>query len=630
MAERLNTKRFFSSIFTIIAFICLVFSILQWYSFNDIESKQQELTQQQHNVMLVKEIRNHAIQLQQYLTNVAATHRQQGFQAAASHLHASQFELRELCTDLPNLAVRCDAIEREIISTYEIGVKMDWDYINQGMEAGNLLMIEFDSKNAALTAELSDLAQILSADLMNDMTDNSITLYLNRLILILSTPMILGILGVFIAKTSRIIKSKMNDLRDRTAQLNTILDTAASAIITIDKHAEILSFNQAAELIFGYQQSEALGMTINSLIPAFMSDKQDNYLQHYLKTGDKSQLATSLEFEALRKNGEHFPITLRVNPMKIHGQVFFSGVIDDISETKTLQSQLNQAQKLEAIGQLASGIAHEINTPIQYIGDNLMSVYENFNDIIAFREDLDQLGDADFKQALQALDKRFDLPYILEDSPKAIKQAKEGVERVAEIVKAMKTFSHIDSGLTLMNINLHEALNSTLTITRNSYKNIADVETDFANNVDFIECYASELNQVFLNLIINATHAIEEKQQGRGLIKVSTRKLDENTVEIQIADNGAGIPEAIKEKVFNLFFTTKPVGKGTGQGLSLAHSIIVEKHRGKLFFESTVGKGTTFHLQLPLLQDNKVKVAETQRVDNFLLDNLTPTLMETT
>ena len=294
-----------------------------------------------------------------------------------------------------------------------------------------------------------------------------------------------------------------------------------------------------------------------------------------------------------------FPALLQVNLMRINDAIFFTGVIDDISDTKSLQTQLIQAQKLEAIGQLASGVAHEINTPIQYIGDNLSALNENFADILAYQQALTELADDTIKHKLEDLIQKYDIDYILEDSPKAIQQSLEGVERVAEIVKAMKTFSHIEPSQNKQVVNLHEVLNSVLTITRNSYKYIATVETDFADDVTNIECYANQLNQVFLNLIINAVHAIEENQSNPGLIRIVTRKTG-NTVEILIQDNGAGIPKAIQEKVFNIFFTTKPVGKGTGQGLSLAHSIIVDKHQGKLFFESEVGRGTTFHIQLPI------------------------------
>ncbi len=385
----------------------------------------------------------------------------------------------------------------------------------------------------------------------------------------------------------------------RTAQFNATLDAFSSAIITIDKTGMVQNFNKAAERIFGFSTSEILGKNVSCLMPSAVAVQHDGYLQRYLDTQKITILGNRREVEGQRKNGEIFPALLRVNPMKIDGELFFFGVMDDISETKALQAQLVQAQKLEAIGQLASGVAHEINTPIQYIGDNLSALHDNVADIIAYQQALHDLADQSLKPQLDALADQYDLAFILEDSPKAIQQAQEGVERVAEIVKAMKTFSHIEQGQNKQAVNLHEALTSALTISRNSYKYIADIETDFSSDVGIVECYANELNQVFLNLIINAAHAIEEKQAGMGLIRIVTRKLD-GMVEILVQDNGAGIPEEIQEKVFNLFFSTKAVGKGTGQGLSLSHSIIVEKHQGKLFFESSAGIGTTFHIQLPI------------------------------
>lgn len=385
----------------------------------------------------------------------------------------------------------------------------------------------------------------------------------------------------------------------RTTQFNAILDTFTSAIITIDKTGTVQSFNKGAEQIFGYTSSEVIGKNVSCLMPSAVAVQHDGYLQRYLDTKKNHILGKRREVEGQRKSGDTFSALLRVNPMKIEGELFFFGVIDDISETKILQSQLVQAQKLEAIGQLASGVAHEINTPVQYIGDNLSALHNNFADIIAYQQALHDLADEALKPQLDDLADKYDLAFILEDSPKAIKQALEGVERVAEIVKAMKTFSHIETGQNKQIINLHEALKSALTISCNSYKYIAEIETDFAADVGSIECYANELNQVFLNLIINAAHAIEEKQAGMGLIRVTTRKLND-MIEILIQDSGAGIPAEIQEKVFNLFFTTKAVGKGTGQGLSLSHSIIVEKHQGKMFFESNIDVGTTFHIQLPI------------------------------
>lgn len=419
------------------------------------------------------------------------------------------------------------------------------------------------------------------------------------LFIIWTAPLVLAIFGFILGKTSLLLKQKMDSLKHQTTELNTILDTAASAIITIDTAGNITNFNKAAEQIFGYNHDELIGKSVNCLMPAAIATEHDSYLQRYLETLQPVIIGKRREVEARRKDGKVFPALLRVNPMRINDRIFFSGVIDDISDTKTLQTQLIQAQKLEAIGQLASGVAHEINTPIQYIGDNLFALNQNFNDILAYNQAIAHLIPADLKPQADKLAEDYDVEFILEDSPKAIQQSLEGVDRVAEIVKAMKTFSHMESVQSKQVINLHDALNSALTISRNSYKYFAKIETDYSPEIGGIECYANQLNQVFLNLIINAAHAIEENHNDAGLIRIATRKLNGH-VEILIQDNGAGIPKSIQDKVFNLFFTTKPVGKGTGQGLSLAHSIIVEKHQGKLFFESEAGQGTTFHIQLPV------------------------------
>ncbi len=431
--------------------------------------------------------------------------------------------------------------------------------------------------------------------------DNIIGLHVIHfdLFILWTAPLVLAAFGSLIGKTTQALKEKMDTLQSQTLQLNSILDTAASGIISIDAHGSIIKFNRAAEQIFGYKPDEIIGQNIKCLMPQAISVEHDGYLENYRTTGKPRIIGQRREVEALRKNGQTFPALLRVNPMLIDGETFFSGVIDDISETKTLQIQLDQAQKMEAIGQLASGVAHEINTPVQFIGDNLSALADNIRDIVAYQAAVTELADPQFQQQLSALTEQYDLDFILDDSPKAINQALDGVKRVAEIIKAMKTFSHVEASLSKQTINLHEALNSALTITRNSYKYTASVETDFAKDIGNISCYANELNQVFLNLIVNAVHAIEEKQAGLGLIRIVTRKLGD-MVEILIQDNGAGIPKDIQEKVFNLFFTTKEVGKGTGQGLSLSHTIVVEKHRGKLFFESSAGVGTTFHIQLPL------------------------------
>ena len=275
-----------------------------------------------------------------------------------------------------------------------------------------------------------------------------------------------------------------------------------------------------------------------------------------------------------------------------------------------IQSQLHQAQKLESIGHLAAGIAHEINTPMQYIGDNACFVKDSLRDMAPVLASHRQLIEA-FKQntvtdqmieeAVETI-KRADLDFLETELPKSIEQSLSGVNRVVTIIRAMKEFSH--PGLdTKVATDLNHAIESTLIVARNEWKYVADLETDFDPNMPLVMCYPGEFNQVILNLIINAVHTIEdvqrEQNRGKGKITVQTRCLTDK-VEVRVSDTGRGIPEAIRAKIFDSFFTTKTVGKGTGQGLSLAHSVIVKKHGGSISFETKMDFGTTFIVQLPI------------------------------
>jgi signal transduction histidine kinase len=280
-------------------------------------------------------------------------------------------------------------------------------------------------------------------------------------------------------------------------------------------------------------------------------------------------------------------------------------VSENTQELLAAQKQLLQNEKLACVGQLASGVAHEINTPIQYIGDNLKALSDEFNDLIQMEEEyrelvaavkagLDPLGAV---ERIEAAEKEHDIGYILEDAPKAIAQSLEGVGKVAQIVRAMKKFAHGDQG-EMSEANLNDVLQTTLTVARNEYKYHADVQTQFGE-IPAVQCYASEMGQVFLNLVVNATHAIADTGK-RGLITVTTLH-DGGEVEIRIRDTGTGIPEHVRPRIFDPFFTTKPVGKGTGQGLSIVQQIVVQKHHGKVAFESTLGEGTEFIVRLPIV-----------------------------
>ena len=280
------------------------------------------------------------------------------------------------------------------------------------------------------------------------------------------------------------------------------------------------------------------------------------------------------------------------------------------------QRQRLQSEKLASVGQLAAGIAHEINTPIQYVGDNLRALEDFFRDlstvITKYREVLararagEVITPEDFAQ-IETAEKAIDLEYIQEDAPQAIAQALEGVQRVAHIVRAMKDFSHVERE-ELVPADLNHSIESTLVIARNEYKYVADVETHLGE-LPIVECYVGEVNQVLLNILVNAAHAIAETGR-RGRITITSRSLGDQ-VEISISDTGNGIPANIRDRVFDPFFTTKPVGKGTGQGLNIAYQIICRKHKGSLTFNTRLGEGTTFFIRIPVRQQSPEDQLET-------------------
>jgi PAS domain S-box-containing protein len=288
--------------------------------------------------------------------------------------------------------------------------------------------------------------------------------------------------------------------------------------------------------------------------------------------------------------------------------VVLRGITLDITQQKRLELELRQAQKLESVGRLAAGVAHEINTPVQFVSDSVHFVRDAMNDLPGLLAEYEQLraavaggtATAEGAERLQAAAAQADLEYVLENVPKALDRSLEGLNRVATIVRSMKEFAHPNQK-EMAPQDLNQALNSTLTIARNEYKYVASVETDFGE-IPPVTCHGGEINQVMLNIIVNAAHAIEDvvkDTDAKGVITIQTRH-EGDTVVVRISDTGGGIPDHIRERIFDPFFTTKGVGKGTGQGLAIARSVVLEKHGGDLTFETTRGKGTTFVVRLPV------------------------------
>lgn len=283
------------------------------------------------------------------------------------------------------------------------------------------------------------------------------------------------------------------------------------------------------------------------------------------------------------------------------------GVLLDVTEQRRLELELRQAQKLESVGRLASGVAHEINTPVQFVSDSVSFVREAFVDVMAITaaqhvviEAAASGADVADAAAAAAAQAEADLPYLEAEVPRALERCTDGLDRIATLVRSMKEFAHPDRR-DKRPADLNRALEATVTLARHEYKFVADVELDLAP-LPPVVCHVSELNQVFLNLVVNAAHAIADvvgTSGRRGTIGVATRATGDH-VTVTISDTGTGIPDDVRAHVFDPFFTTKAVGKGSGQGLAIARNVIVDKHGGTIGFDTAPGRGTTFTIRIPI------------------------------
>jgi len=290
-------------------------------------------------------------------------------------------------------------------------------------------------------------------------------------------------------------------------------------------------------------------------------------------------------------------------------------VAKEVRKNREKDLTLFHQDKLASIGQLAAGIAHEINTPIQFVGDNIHFMQSAFHDIVSL---INILNDAknddllspevakDILSRIQNVQEKIDWDFLKKEIPRAIQQSMDGLLRVSIIVRTMREFSH-PGGDSKTDLDINKAIESTVNLTRNEWKYSAELTTNLTPDLPIVQGYPADFNQVILNIIINAAQALQEKGVRGGpekeRIEISTRQ-DGKEVEICIRDTGPGIPAEAQSRIFDPFFTTKEVGKGTGQGLAIAQNIIVKKHGGKIFFETKPGEGTAFYIRLPLETTN--------------------------
>lgn len=416
-----------------------------------------------------------------------------------------------------------------------------------------------------------------------------------------------GAITHFLAIKEDITERRRAEKELRLTQFS--IEHASDSIQWMDSQGHIVFTNQAACAILQRSREELLSLSIPDIAPLFPKEAWDAFWEEL-----KTRGSMTFESQLQTKQGEVFPVEMNANYLKFDGQEYCFGTARDIHERRALESQLRQAQKLEGIGQLAAGIAHEINTPTQFVTDNLTFLRDSWKSI---HELLEQYRGAIQTSAavlpagtaarLEEAERGCDLNFMVTEMPRAIDQSIDGAQRVAQIVRAMKEFSHPDSSEKTAT-NLNQAIESTITVARNEWKYVSEIVTEFEENLPAVVCYPGDINQVVLNLIVNAAHSIKEKIKDgdKGQITIGTRTRGE-CVEISVADTGNGIPESIRTKVFDPFFTTKAVGKGTGQGLSLAYTVIVKKHAGKIWFETEEGRGTTFYIALPIQMAKSVK-----------------------
>lgn len=425
--------------------------------------------------------------------------------------------------------------------------------------------------------------------------------------------------GVFSDITDR--KRAEEELRAAQAEVELLLATIPSIMIGLDHNGLVTLWNRPAEKIFGINADNVVGQVFRELKIDWEWEEVTRQID-LCREKDVETRVDELTFKA--PDGSEHILAMKINQVvessgKVTG-VLISGA--DISERRSLEKQLGQAQKLESVGQLAAGIAHEINTPTQYVGDNTRFLHESFGDlkdaIEKCREFLTSGKDVT-PETLGPIQEAFeaaDVEYLMDEIPRAIEQSLEGIERVTRIVRAMKSFSHPGTEAKTAT-DLNNLIENTVTVCRNEWKYVSDLTMNLDEGLPPVYCLPGELNQVILNLIMNASQAIQEligeSPEQKGAITVET-KLNGKWVETRIGDSGGGIPEKIASKVFDLFFTTKEAGKGTGQGLSIARDVVVMKHSGSIDFETQAGEGTTFIIRLPIrppemVEDNKVKEA---------------------
>jgi PAS domain S-box-containing protein len=399
------------------------------------------------------------------------------------------------------------------------------------------------------------------------------------------------------------LQSSSLDLLEHVELISTIIDSVPHIVLTCDENFIIEMANSASAKLLSYPPDHMVGHHIDEFLPSYANHRRDMELETFFIP----DLATR------RSDGNLIQSELRGRRTWVKHKPFVVMVISDISARKAAEAmkekvhkQLYESRRLEAIGALSSGIAHELNTPIQFIGDNIKFIGMSLKKIHQSYKLYDELKCecaaagvlAEAVGRVEAFNKGIELTVLIADIMASIEETMDGICQVRDIALLMKEFSHPGTGGPEPS-DINRVVQSAITICRGRHKNIVTVQTDLAADVPPVSCRKGQIQQVLVNMIVNAVEAIEEQDMADGVIRIET-KLAGDAVRIEVSDNGPGIPKDLSEKIFDPFFTTKQVGKGTGQGLALAKDFIVNQHGGKLLLEHRPGFSTTFVIELPV------------------------------
>lgn len=409
---------------------------------------------------------------------------------------------------------------------------------------------------------------------------------------------------------SRSFNSMLHELAITHEQMNSIFQGSGDAMRVIDKDFTVLQVNSTMADFLTIPPADNRDMKCYDQFYSKQCHSETCTLRQVINGKKRIQSETVKQ----TAGGNLIPVEMIATPLLIEGKTI--GVIEsfrDITERKKiekekehLQAQLLHAQKLESVGQLAAGIAHEINTPTQYIGTNIDFINESIhevNELMSRIQEIAKTAPKEIRNAIHEALEKSDWEYLTEEMLTAISQSQDGIKQVSSIVLAMKEFSHPGSKKKEPR-DLNQIINTTITVAHNEWKYLSDIKLDLDPNLPNIPLLANEIGQVILNILVNAVHAIAEKladnpDAEKGTITIRTKQLDRR-IEIRISDTGNGIPEKVQSRIFEPFYTTKKFGKGTGQGLAISHNVIVKKHGGSIDFETELGKGTHFIIRLPL------------------------------